>query len=164
MQSCSTPDRHGYSVCFSPFQPNHLLLATSQLYGLAGGGTLFLLKLPSTTDGKGLTQLSRMEWSDGLFDVAWCPYADNIAATASGDGSLQIWGGLNQDIDAEATLTTLTQPLMVLQEHKNEVYSINWGEQWNYHQLLSASWDGTIKLWDCHRQNSVATCTGHSDL
>lgn len=68
MQSCSTPDRHGYSVRFSPFQPNHLLLATSQLYGLAGGGTLFLLELPSA-GGKGLTELGRMEWTDGLFDV-----------------------------------------------------------------------------------------------
>lgn len=149
-----TPDRHGYNVKYSPFDSNHLLLATSQLYGLAGGGTLFHLELRSDCE---IEQLSKFEWSDGLFDVAWCPYADNLAATASGDGSLQIW---SLDKDEEKS----TKPLAILQEHKNEVYSIDWGEQWNNHHILSASWDGSMKLWDSNRLNSLTTFAGHSDL
>ncbi|XP_037936067.1 peroxisomal targeting signal 2 receptor [Teleopsis dalmanni] len=163
MNSYTTPDRHGYSVSFSLFEAKHMLLATSQLYGLAGGGTLFLLEQSNdNTTGSisGLKELGRLEWTDGLFDVAWCPYADNIAATASGDGSLQIWGGL----DEESILKPTEKPIICLQEHKNEVYSIDWGEQWNYHQLLSASWDSTLKLWDCNRQHSLSTFTGHTDL
>ncbi|XP_055845725.1 peroxisomal targeting signal 2 receptor [Episyrphus balteatus] len=148
-----TPDRHGYNVKYSPFDSNHLLLASSQLYGLAGGGTLYLLELRSDSE---IDEICKFEWSDGLFDVAWCPYADNVAATASGDGSLQIW-----DLEAREKST---KPMAVMQEHKNEVYSIDWGEQWNNHHILSASWDGSMKLWDSNRLNSVATFVGHSDL
>ncbi|XP_033239134.1 peroxisomal targeting signal 2 receptor isoform X2 [Drosophila pseudoobscura] len=153
----TTTDRHGYSLRFSPFEANYLLLATSQLYGLAGGGSLFLLSQNSTSDGQSpnLSELCRLEWSDGLFDVAWCPYAADVAATASGDGSLQIWSGL--DAEAAEGQETPKQPLICLQEHKNEIYSLDWGEQWNYHTLLSASWDRTLKLWDCNRQHSITT-------
>lgn len=56
------------------------------------------------------------------------------------------------------------KPVMCLREHKNEVYSVDWSEKWNYHQILSGSWDGSIKLWDCNRQKSVATYMGHTDL
>lgn len=83
-----TPSRHGYSVRFSPFNPNHVAVATSQYFGLAGGGTLFLLDLQA--DGK-LVQNGSFQWSDGLFDVAWSEANPSIVITASGDGSLQIW-------------------------------------------------------------------------
>ena len=33
----------------------------------------------------------RMEWSDGLFDVAWSEEHENHVVTSSGDGSLQLW-------------------------------------------------------------------------
>ncbi|XP_017129608.1 peroxisomal targeting signal 2 receptor [Drosophila elegans] len=164
-QTHTTTDRHGYSLRFSPFEANYLLLATSQMYGLAGGGSLFLLEQnanATASDGQSLGELCRLEWSDGLFDVAWCPYAADIAATASGDGSLQIWCGL--DGESAANQQTPKQPLICLQEHKNEVYSLDWGEKWNYHTLLSASWDCTLKLWDCNRQNSITTFVGHNDL
>lgn len=131
----------------------------SQLYGLAGGGSLFLLQ---DLAQQGLTEIGRLEWSDGLFDVSWCPYSNNIACTSSGDGSLQIWTGL--DADSESAEKIPQKPVMCLREHKNEVYSVDWSEKWNYHQILSASWDGSIKLWDCNRQKSVATYSGHSDL
>jgi hypothetical protein len=36
MPTYLTPNRHGYSVRFSPFQPDRLVCATSQYYGLAG--------------------------------------------------------------------------------------------------------------------------------
>jgi hypothetical protein len=36
MPSFLTPNRHGYSVRFSPFQPERIACATSQYFGLAG--------------------------------------------------------------------------------------------------------------------------------
>jgi hypothetical protein len=36
MPSFLTPNRHGYSVRFSPFQPERIVCATSQYFGLAG--------------------------------------------------------------------------------------------------------------------------------
>lgn len=38
------------------------------------------------------------EWPDGLFDVAWCESADNICATAGGDGAVQIWNTATQKV------------------------------------------------------------------
>ena len=35
------------------------------------------------------------DWNDGLFDVAWSELNDNLAVSASGDGSIQAWD-LNQ--------------------------------------------------------------------
>lgn len=67
MPTFLTPNRHGYSVRFSPFNPDKLVVATSQYYGLAGGGTLFLLEL--SPDGAGVVEVNTFQWSDGLFDV-----------------------------------------------------------------------------------------------
>jgi hypothetical protein len=36
MPTFLTPNRHGYSVRFSPFQPERIACATSQYFGLAG--------------------------------------------------------------------------------------------------------------------------------
>lgn len=66
MPTYLTPNRHGYSVRFSPFNADRLVVATSQFYGLAGGGTLFFLEL--TPDG-GIRESQACQWSDGLFDV-----------------------------------------------------------------------------------------------
>lgn len=40
--------------------------ATSQYYGLAGGGSLFFLE---QTESGAIHETKRIEWTDGLFDV-----------------------------------------------------------------------------------------------
>lgn len=67
MPTFLTPGRHGYSVRFSRTRPDALAVATSQYYGLAGGGTLFFLEL--APDGATIVEVQKLEWSDGLFDV-----------------------------------------------------------------------------------------------
>lgn len=67
MPTFLTPGRHGYSVRFSRTRPDTLAVATSQYYGLAGGGTLFFLEI--APDGSTLVEAQKLEWSDGLFDV-----------------------------------------------------------------------------------------------
>lgn len=150
MATFLTPNRHGYSVRFSPFRSEHLIVATSQYFGLAGGGTLFLLEL---TSDKKLIELQSFHWSDGLFDCVWSEIDPTIVVTASGDGSLQIWNLLTPSI-----------PPQVLHEHANEVYSVDWTRTHLDQLILSASWDCTIKLWDPNRKASLNTYNGHSQL
>ncbi|CAG2056607.1 unnamed protein product, partial [Timema podura] len=88
MPTFLTPNRHGYSVRFSPFQAERLVCATSQYFGLAGGGTLFLLEV--TPEGN-LVELDTFQWGDGLFDVVWSETDANVVVSASGDGVLQLW-------------------------------------------------------------------------
>jgi WD40 repeat protein len=49
---------------------------------------LFLLEV---VPDNGLVEVACMQWSDGLFDVAWSETDANIIVSASGDGGLQLW-------------------------------------------------------------------------
>lgn len=149
MASFSTPNRHGYSIRFSPFNPNHLVVATSQFFGLAGGGTLFLLE--SKSEDK-LVEVKSFQWLDGLFDVVWSETDPPVVVTASGDCCLQIWNLLGN------------QAPNVLKEHTKEVYSVDWAKTRRDQFIISASWDCTIKLWDPNRKASLNTFTGHDQL
>ncbi|XP_026473457.1 peroxisomal targeting signal 2 receptor [Ctenocephalides felis] len=151
MPTFLTPNRHGYSVRFSPFSPDRIAVATSQYYGLAGGGTLFLLEL--TPDG-GIIEIQSLQWGDGLFDVVWSEIDSNTVITASGDGGLQLWNITNVP----------TMPHSVYKEHKKEVYSVDWSRTRQEQHMLSASWDCTVKLWDPNRLTSLSTYLGHSQL
>ncbi|CAH1374715.1 hypothetical protein MTP99_016033 [Tenebrio molitor] len=150
MATYLTPNRHGYSVRFSPFNPDRLVVATSQYFGLAGGGTLFILDL--TPEGK-LTETQTYQWSDGLFDVVWSENNPSLVVSASGDGGLQLWN-----------LTAPNTPPVTFWEHKKEVYSLDWSRTRQEQLILSASWDCSIKLWDPNRQSSLSTFCGHSQL
>lgn len=146
-----TPNRHGYSVRFSPFNPKYLAVSTSQSYGFAGGGTLYFLELKS--NGNGLCQRTSFEWTDGLFDLVWSESNSSIVVTASGDGSLQMWS----IIDNPGLLETFS-------EHKNEVYSLDWSKTRQEQLILSSSWDCSIKLWDPNKKSSLSTFLGHTEL
>nr|CAD7396648.1 unnamed protein product [Timema poppensis] len=150
MPTFLTPNRHGYSVRFSPFQAERLVCATSQYFGLAGGGTLFLLEV--TPEGN-LVELDTFQWGDGLFDVVWSETDANVVVSASGDGVLQLW---NVSCPQLAPQT--------FKEHKKEVYSVDWSQTRQEQFVLSASWDCSVKLWDPNRPNSLATFLGHSQL
>lgn len=149
MATFLTPNRHGYSVRFSPFNSERLVVATSQYFGLAGGGTLFILDL---VDGK-LIETQNSQWSDGLFDVVWSESNANHVISASGDGCLQLWN-----------ISTPNIPPITFWEHKKEVYSVDWSRTRQDQLILSASWDRTIKIWDPNRQTSLNTFSGHSQL
>lgn len=150
MPTYLTPNRHGYSVRFSPFNADRLVVATSQYFGLAGGGTLFILEL---TPAGTLIESQSYQWSDGLFDVVWSETDPSIVVTASGDGGLQLWN-INNSSSAPSTFW----------EHKKEVYSLDWSRTRQEQLILSASWDCTIKLWDPNRQSSLNTFSGHTQL
>lgn len=66
MPTYFTPNRHGYAVKFSRFSPDRVVVASSQFFGLAGGGTLFILDV---VDDDNIKEVKTYQWSDGLFDV-----------------------------------------------------------------------------------------------
>ncbi|XP_078374973.1 peroxisomal targeting signal 2 receptor-like isoform X3 [Oculina patagonica] len=144
-----TPGRHGYAVKFSPYFGQRVLCATSQHYGIAGNGTLFILDILPT----GVQVIGRWEWGEGLFDCSWSEHNQDFSITASGDGSLQMWDIKNPK-----------GPIKVLKEHTAEVYGVDWSCSRQIDQFLSASWDHSIKLWDPNQAQSLATFTDHQHV
>ncbi|KAL8595084.1 hypothetical protein ACOMHN_019122 [Nucella lapillus] len=149
MPSFHTPDRHGYSVQFSPFLPQRLACAACQYYGIAGGGSLFVLDVAEDS----LRPVQVFEYSDGLFDVAWAENNENILVAAAGDGSIQVWDVLQPK-----------GPLKILKEHTKEVNSVHWSQTRNDNLVVSASWDNLIKVWDINESQSGRTYVGHSHI
>lgn len=156
MPTYFTANRHGYAVRFSKFSPDRLVVATSQLYGLAGAGTLYVLDM--TEDEDNFNETKTFHWSDGLFDVVCSEKDPNIVISVSGDGTLQLWNLESKN----GPLANL--PQMIYKEHRKEVYSIDWVSVRSDNFVLSASWDCSIKLWDPNSTASLCTYTGHSKL
>ena len=78
-------------------------------------------------------------WPDGLFDVAWAPSRENLLATGSGDGSIQLWLLFeNSEIRKD--------PIMCFKEHTLDVSTVDW----NLNGIASGSWDSSLKIVRCH--------------
>lgn len=144
-----TPNHHGYSVKFCPFNRDVIAVASAQNFGLSGGGMLMVKNLSAPGDGT----VSTCIWADGLFDLTFSEQTPNCVVTASGDGSLQLWD-----------ITKSQAPIMVYREHQKEAYSLDWTQTRDSQFFVSSSWDGTIKLWDPNREKSLLTMQGHEAL
>lgn len=158
MPTYFTANRHGYAVRFSKFSADRLVVATSQYYGLAGAGTLYVLDL--TEDEENFVETKKFNWSDGLFDVVCSEKDPNIVISVSGDGTLQLWN--LKSMNDDSPLANL--PQMIYKEHRKEVYSIDWVSVRSDNFILSASWDCSIKVWDPNCTTSLCTYSGHSKL
>ncbi|XP_060527689.1 peroxisomal targeting signal 2 receptor [Cylas formicarius] len=151
MISYCTEDRHGYSIKFSPYNSDCLIVATSRDFGFAGEGSLFILNIDN--EGSIAKEYLKLHWSDGLFDVVWSESNIAIIVSCSGDGTLQLWN-----------LQAPNVKPIIYSEHKTEIYSVDWSKCRQENKFLSASWDNTIKLWDPNRLNSLHTFFKHSNI
>ncbi|KAG7461005.1 hypothetical protein MATL_G00205000 [Megalops atlanticus] len=149
MKTFRSPSRHGYAVEISPFFATRLACATSQYYGIAGCGTLFVLEQSEV----GISLLRSFDWNDGLFDVTWSENNEHVLVTGAGDGSLQIWDTANPQ-----------GPLQVLKEHTQEVYSVDWSQTRVETLVVSGSWDHTAKVWDPERARCLCSLRGHEGV
>ncbi|KAF0933379.1 hypothetical protein E2562_018000 [Oryza meyeriana var. granulata] len=146
----------GFSVRFSPFHEQRLLVAASQHFGLVGNGHLLVLDLSAAAAG-GLgaapapAPLFAFPTSDALFDCAWSESHESLCAAASGDGSVRLF---------DVALPPAQNPVRLLREHAREVHGIDWNPV-RRDAFLSASWDDTLKLWSPDRPASVRTFRGH---
>lgn len=139
---------NGYSVSFSPFQPNRLAVSTSQNFGIIGNGRQYVLEL--APNGQ-LMEVAAFDTADGLYDCCWSEDNENILVSASGDGSVKVW-----DLSAPPG----ANPLRSFEEHPREVYSVGWNLV-RRDCFLSASWDFTAKLWSLGHPQSLRTFAEH---
>ncbi|XP_003387860.1 PREDICTED: WD repeat-containing protein 37-like [Amphimedon queenslandica] len=108
---------------------------------------------------------------------------DQIACTASGDGTAHVWkttvtalgkqhmkhdssgedrGGYSDDemLDIDSnSVATLKTPLLTLAGHTGPVMACDWMSEGD--QLVTASWDHSACLWDTHTGTTVHTLRGH---
>lgn len=133
---------NGQACRYSPFYDNKLAVATSANFGLVGNGRLYVLTI--LDDGR-IAVDKTFDTQDGLFDVAWSEVHENQVLTCAGDGSISLF-----DTSMHAF------PIRRWAEHKMEVYSVNWSTV-NKSLFCSSSWDGTVKVWDPQREQSLVT-------
>ncbi|QPG77086.1 hypothetical protein FOA43_004485 [Brettanomyces nanus] len=149
MFAFKTPGYNGYSVKYSPFYENKLAVATAANYGLVGNGKLWILTIH---DNGQITADASFDTQDGLFDVTWSELHENHVLTSSGDGSVSLFD------------TTLSKfPIAKFQEHSREVFSVCWNLV-DKTLFCSSSWDGTVKVWNPSRGQSLMTLTSAKDL
>lgn len=148
-----------YSVSYSPFYDSKIAVASAANFGLVGNGRLYVLDL--TAAGQIVAQ-TWFDTQDGLFDLAWSEMNENQMITSSGDGTVKLY-----DIMTARPIPAANQaagfndkkvnfPLRVFHEHTKEVFSVNWNLV-EKHLFCSASWDGSIKVWNPERAHSIAT-------
>ncbi|KAF2148655.1 WD40 repeat-like protein [Myriangium duriaei CBS 260.36] len=137
---------NGYATKYSPFFDNRLCVASGANFGLVGNGRLFVLSLTP----RGIVCDKFFETQDCLFDAAWSESHENHVLTAGGDGSLRLFDiGLDQF------------PIAQWQEHAREVFSVHWNLV-SKDTFLSSSWDGSIRIWNPERKESLISLPVHS--
>lgn len=157
MLSFRTQGFSSYAVSYSPFYDSKIAVASAANFGLVGNGRLYVLDLTETGE---IVPQTWFDTQDGLFDLSWSEMNENQLVTSSGDGSVKLY-----DIQTARRMSSggaginaksVNFPLQVFHEHVKEVFSVNWNlVQKNL--FCSASWDGSIKVWNPERAQSIVT-------
>lgn len=141
-------DFSGYSLSWSPFLANRIVVAASQYYGIVGNGRLYVLDV--TEDGSTVLEMRHYETMDGSYDVAWSEENENQFVSCSGDGSVKLY-----DVALPEP-----RPIMSYLEHTAEVYSVDW-DLLGKERFLSSSWDHSVRLWDPAREQALSVFMEH---
>lgn len=92
-----------------------------------------------------------------VLDIQWCPFNDNVIASASEDAIVRVWqipeGGLTRP---------LTDPVVELHGHQRRVGLIQWHRSAN-NVLLSAGADCKIIIWNVGTGEQISSID-HPDL
>jgi len=144
--------KNSWDSNFCAVNPKFLAIATEA----AGGGAFLVLPLKQT--GKIDPNAPLVAGHKGaVLDIQWCPFDDNIIASASDDAMIRVWaipdGGLER---------TLTEPAAELVGHQRRVGMILWHPS-AQNILLSSGSDNRIIIWDVGTAEAV-TVIDHPDL
>ena len=126
-----------------------MLIYTILLNHIGSGG----LVLYEEIEGRGFVETRRYPWQDGLFDVTWSELSEAVLVAGGGDGSVLIFDQ-----------TGVQGSPVVLQGHTAEVSSVHWSVTRQEQMVLSASWDGTVRLWDPQSQSCLSVFPDHSGM
>ncbi|RMZ77322.1 hypothetical protein DV737_g4448, partial [Chaetothyriales sp. CBS 132003] len=137
----------GYAVKYSPFFDDTLCVASSANFGLVGNGRLYVLKLTP----QGIQLAKWYPTQDALYDLTFSETHSAHVLTSSGDGSLKLY-----DTSLQPEF-----PIATFQEHSREAFSCSWNLT-SKATFASSSWDGTVKIWNPERQQSLLTLPTHS--
>lgn len=143
MLSFNTTGFSGTGVAYSPFLDSRLTVSASANFGLVGNGRLYILDI--TPDGT-IVPVKSFDTQDSQCGVAWSETHENQLVTAGGDGTVRLFD----------VTTPQPFPIQVFKEHTQEVFSVNWSLT-DKVTFCSASWDGTIKVWNPARAQSIIT-------
>ncbi|RMZ82641.1 hypothetical protein DV738_g1653, partial [Chaetothyriales sp. CBS 135597] len=137
----------GYAVKYSPFFDDTICVASSANFGLVGNGRLYVLKLTP----QGIQLAKWYPTQDALYDLTFSEAHSSHVLTSSGDGSLKLY-----DTSLQPEF-----PIATFQEHSREAFSCSWNLT-SKATFASSSWDGTVKIWNPERQQSLLTLPTHS--
>jgi coronin-1B/1C/6 len=144
--------KNAWDSNFCAVNPKFLAIVTEA----AGGGAFLVLTLKQT--GKVDPNAPLVAGHKGaVLDIQWCPFDDNIIASASDDAIVRVWcipdGGL---------VRTLTEPAAELVGHQRRVGMVLWHPS-AQNILLSSGSDNRIIIWDVGTAEAV-TVIDHPDL
>lgn len=144
--------KNSWDSNFCTVNPKFLAIVTEA----AGGGAFLVISLKKT--GKIDPNAALVAGHKGaVLDIQWCPFDDNIIASASDDAIVRVWaipdGGLER---------TLTEPAAELVGHQRRVGMVLWHPS-AQNILLSSGSDNRIIIWDVGTAEAV-TVIEHPDL
>lgn len=144
--------KNSWDSNFCAVNPKFLAIVTEA----AGGGAFLVLTLKQT--GKVDPNAPLVAGHKGaVLDIQWCPFDDNIIASASDDAIVRVWaipdGGLTH---------TLTEPAAELVGHQRRVGMVLWHPSAE-NILLSSGSDNRIIIWDVGTAEAI-TVIDHPDL
>jgi len=141
-------DSCGMAVRFSPYDANKIAVSVSNTFGIVGAGRQHVLRLRQFVNPSNplkekniqseMLRIATFEYPVGITDCAWGENSDNIIASATCDGSIQIWN---------TNLPNFSPPVASLLGHKRDCQSIDWNI-YDKDLLVSAGMDGTVRVWN----------------
>ncbi|PHJ23220.1 wd g-beta repeat-containing protein [Cystoisospora suis] len=161
----------GQCCQFSPFRPDLLAVGTAELFGITGpgglhvflfaeavsaeehrseetlrgrGGTTSLANNADSWRGCSVREIAFFRTADAVTDCAWSETNENTIATAGADGVVRLWDIRNRVSSGPSKEDSSTS--VELKGHAAEVSCIEWPSV-SRHLLLSASWDGSARVW-----------------
>ncbi|KAK4313656.1 hypothetical protein Pmani_015011 [Petrolisthes manimaculis] len=146
-----TQKAHDTAAC--AVNPKFIAIAVE----VAGGGAFIVLPLDKT--GRIDINTAKVTGHAGpVLDLKWCPFNDNLIASAADDCTVKLWhvpdGGIK---------TNMTEPLADLQGHQRRVSIVEWHPTVE-NILFSAGYDYQILVWDTRRAALCITLDLHSDV
>ncbi|GMK58744.1 hypothetical protein CspeluHIS016_0601860 [Cutaneotrichosporon spelunceum] len=139
-----TPGYAHHGLEFSPYFDGRAAIASGANFGLVGNGRVHVVQ----TTPAGLQLEKVFDTQDCVYDVAWNEAHENQVLAVCGNGSIRLF---------DITLQGL--PVAAWHEHTAEVVSADWSNI-EKTQFVTASWDGSAKVWTTERATALVTLPG----